>query len=129
MAKNKLVILADELEEVMDKIEALKADIKSLEEREDEIRAELVKGLLKTGLSYVKTTSGMGFGMVAGRVSWKVKDGQEQQAIQWAIAEFPGLLSIASAKLNKVVQPMLNPPEFVERKEGEPHLAVRTTED
>lgn len=129
MAKEKLVTLADELEEVMDKIEALKAEMKPFEEREDEIRAELVKGLLKKGLSYVKTTSGMGFGMVAGKVSWKIKDGQEQTAIQWAIQEFPGLLSIAAAKLNKVVQPMLNPPKFIERKEGEPHLSVRTTEE
>jgi hypothetical protein len=46
----------------------------------------------------------------------------ESEAMSWAMKEYPGVLSIAAAKLSKVVQPMLEVPEFIERKEGEPHL-------
>jgi len=53
----------------------------------------------------------------------------EDAAIKWAQAAYPSILSVAASKLTKVVQPMLELPEFIERKEGEPHLSVRTTED
>lgn len=129
MKKDKLVVDADDLEAVMDQIEALKAELKPLEEKEDAIRADLTKGLLSKGMQFIKTTSGMSFGLVKGRVMFKIKDGQEQVALEWALAEYPSIVSIAAAKLNKVVQPMLNPPSFVVRTEGEPHLSVRTQED
>ena len=41
----------------------------------------------------------------------------------------PRVLTVSAAKLNKVAQPMLELPEFIERKEGLPHLSVRTTEE
>ncbi len=129
MAAPKDIQLASELEKVMDQIEHLKAQLVPLQEQETTIRTDLTAYLLKIGRDYTRTTSGLGFGLVKGRVTYKVIAGKEQEAIEWARAEYPSLLTIASAKLNKVVQPMLNPPSFVERTEGEPHLAVRTNEE
>lgn len=125
MAKDKLATLADELEMNLYQQEELQAIMKPLQEKEEIIRSEMVSGLLKKGLKFVRTSSGLGFGMVDGRVSYKVIKGREHEALDWAIKEFPGVLSIAAGKLNSVVQPMLNPPEFIERTQGEPHLAVQ----
>ena len=129
MAKDKMITSADELEVVMEQIDALKAQLEPLQAQEDAIRATLVKSLVAKGLQFVKTTSGLAFGLVKGRVSYKVREGKEPEAIAWAIKEFPGLLTIGAAKLNKVVQPMLTPPSFIERTEGVPHLSVRTSEE
>lgn len=126
MAKDKLVTLGDELETLMEKIDEVKTMLKPLEEEEEKIRAEMCGGLLKKGLKYVRTTSGLSFGLVDGRTSFKVKTGFEEKAIDWAQKNFPSLLTFSSAKLNQVLKPMLNPPDFFEKKEGEPHLAVRT---
>lgn len=128
MAKDNLVKSADALEAIMEEIEILKAKLIPLEEEEEKLRGNIVKNLLKSGLQYCKTTSGLGFGLVKGRVSYKVKEGKEQEAMLWAINEYPSVLNISAAKLGKVVQPMITPPAFIERTEGEPHLAVRTTE-
>lgn len=128
LRKNKLLADADELEDIIGRRQELEDQLKTIKEYEDQLRESIVKDLLKKGLQYCKTTSGLGFGMVKGKVSYKVKDGKEQEAIQWAIQEFPGLLSISASKLGKVVQPMMSPPEFIERKQSEPHLSVRVTE-
>jgi hypothetical protein len=126
MAKAKVLSLADELELVMERIAEREEELKPLKEREDEIRTQLCDLLLKQGLQFVKTSSGLAFGLVKGRVSFKVVKGREDEAIRWAVKEYPSILSIAAAKLNKVVQPMLELPEFIERTEGDPYLAVRS---
>lgn len=127
--KDKLQTLADELEDIMDKKAEVEEVLRPIEEREAEIRKELAQGLIAKGFQYIKTTSGLGFGIVKGRVMYAVKDGREHEAMQWATENFPGVLTISAARLNKVVQPMLNVPEFIERKEGLPHLSVRTTNE
>lgn len=126
MAKNQLQVLADELEQVMDEREAKEAEIEPLKEREDEIREKLVKGLLSKGFQYIKTTSGMGFGIVQGRKTFMIKAGQERAAIEWAQQTYPGLLTLNKSDLAKVLKPMLEVPAFFEEKTGDPHLSVRT---
>lgn len=128
MARNKLQILADELEAVLDQKAEVDALLIPIKEREDKIREDLVKGMLKQGFKFIRTDSGLSFGVTDGRTTFKVKKGMEPIAIQWAQENYPGLLSLASAKLNQVVKPMLQPPEFLERIEGEPFLSVRSTE-
>lgn len=129
MAKDKILSLADELEEVMHNIDVMEESILPFKKREEEIREELVKSLLKKGLEYVRTSSGLSFGLVSGRVTFKVKKGKEQQALKWALEEYPSIVSLTAAKLNKVAQPMLDLPDFLERTAGEPHLAVRTNNE
>lgn len=126
--KNKLQILADELEDILDKREEVEALLEPIKEKEAEIRGELVNGMLKQGFKFIRTESGLAFGITDGRTTFKVKKGAEEEAIKWAQENFPSLLSLASAKLNQVVKPMLNPPPFLEKVEGEPFLSVRTTE-
>lgn len=128
MAKDILAKSADELETVLDQIEEVKALLKPLEEKEEQIRADLLARLLTKGLKYVKTTSGLAFGVTDGRTTFKVKKGMEPLAIQWAQENYPGLLSLASAKLNQVVKPMLHPPGFLEHTIGAPFLSVHSTE-
>jgi hypothetical protein len=125
MAKVKVLSLADELELAMEKIAGKEEELRPLKEHEEKIRGELCGLLIKQGVQFVKTSSGLSFGLVKGRVMFKVMKGREVEAIQWAIKEYPAILSIAAAKLNRVAQPMLELPEFIERTEGEPHLAVR----
>lgn len=133
MAKDLLVKTGDELEEVILEISNIEAEyaekLAPLKERELELRATAVTGLAKKGLEMIRTTSGLVFVMVKGRVSHKVIKGREKDALDWAIKEFPGVLSIAAAKLNSVVRPMLTLPSFIERVQSEPHLSVRTTEE
>jgi hypothetical protein len=133
MAKTKtkdLVSLADELESTMDKIEALKAELQPLEEREEEIRKNIVQELLKNGVDFIRTTSGLSFGMVSGRTTFSIRKfpGMKEKAVKWAQENFPSILTIGSADLSKICKPMLDGelPEFVERKDGEPYLAVRS---
>lgn len=128
MKKDSLVVMGDSLEEVETKIDELKAAMEPLEEQAKLMRGAMVAELQSRGIDYMKTTSGYAYGIVSGRVSYKVKMGMENDAIKWAMAEFPGILSIAAAKLSKVVQPMLKMPDFIERTQGEPHLAVRSQE-
>lgn len=127
--KNKLQMLADELEDILDKKAEVEALLDPIKEKEDEIRAELVTGMLKQGFKFLKTTSGLSFGVTDGRVTFKVKSGMEPLAIKWASENYPGILSLASAKLNAVVKPMLHQPEFIERVEGSPFLTIRSTND
>lgn len=119
---------ADALEQILDQIAEVEAILKPLKEKEDEIRDELVLTMQKKGYDSIRTTSGLGFVIVKGRVSFKVKDGKEQDAIAWALDKFPSIVTLAAAKLNKVAQPLMELPEFIERTQGEPHLSVRSTE-
>lgn len=129
MAKDKLQTLADELETTMDEREAKEAELEPIKEREDQIREELVKGLLKKGFQYIRTTSGLGFGIVQGRKTFMIKAGAEFAAIKWAEENFPGLLTLNKSDLAKVLKPMLEIPPFFEEKVGDPHLSVRTEND
>jgi hypothetical protein len=129
MATPKDIQLATKLEKVMEQIEFIKAELQPLQEREEELRKELTAYLLQVGREFTRTSSGLGFGIVKGRVTYSVKKGMEDTALAWAVAEYPAVLTIAAAKLNAVVRPMLEVPEFIVRKEGEPHLSVRTTEE
>lgn len=130
MSLPKDIRLANELEQVMDEIEAKKAELAPLEEREAEIRKELCDYLRQVGRDYTRTSSGLGFGIVKGRVTYTIKKGigMREKAVQWAMKEYPGILSISAADLNKVAAPMFELPDFIERKEGAPHLTVKTTE-
>ena len=131
MARNKLVELADELEQVMDLRARVEAEVDPIKEREEKVREMLTKELIKKGFQYIRTTSGLGFGLVAGRTTFAIKKhpGMRERAIEWVKDHYPAALSVASADLNKILKPMLEVPEFFERKQGEPHLSVRTQEE
>ena len=121
--------LADKLECLMDKEAELQAELDPIQQEIEDVRTELTKYLLSIGREYTRTTSGLGLGIVRGRVTFAVKKGMEDIALEWAKKEYPAILSIAAAKLNKVVQPLMELPEFIERKQGEPHLSVRASEE
>jgi hypothetical protein len=131
MALPKDIQLANELEQIMDEREALEAELAPIKEREEVIRQELTVYLQSVGRDYTRTSSGLGLGLVKGRVTYSIKKhpGMKEQAVQWAQQNYPNILSISAADLNKVAAPLLDLPDFIERKEGEPHLSVRTTED
>lgn len=129
MAKNKLVTKGDELEGVRDLIESKKAELKELEDAEEILYKELLDNMDKQGIEAIRITSGLTFVKIKGRVSFAFKKGHENEGIQWAMQNYPAILSVSAPKLSKVVQPMLNIPEFVERKQGEPYLSVRQNED
>lgn len=128
MAKDTLQKLADELEETMRKREDIEEQLEPIKEYEEQIREKLAKGLLQKGFKYIKTTSGIGFGIIDGRKTYIVKKGYEQEALEWAKKEYPSVLSISKTDLGKVLKPMLSLPEFFEEKVGEPYLAVRKAE-
>lgn len=133
MAKDKLQLLADELEQIMDKraeVEAeYEAQLEPLKEYEKQTRTKLLETLSKKGWKFVKATSGLGFGVTDGKTTFTIKEGREEEALAWAKTEYPSILSIAAPKLAKVLKPMLTIPEFFEKKVGEPHLSVRSNED
>lgn len=131
MAKDKLTILGDALESVMHTKDTLKEQMEALEQQEEEIRAQLIKGLLSKGIQFIKTTSGLAFGVVQGRKTFPIKKGMEGEALSWVQKNYPAALSVSAAKLTKILKPMLPSqlPDFVEEKVGEPHLSVRGSEE
>jgi uncharacterized coiled-coil DUF342 family protein len=131
MALPKDIELANELEEVMDERTEIEAQLAPLKEREEAIRAELTQYLQKVGREYTRTSSGLGLGLVKGRVTYAIRKlpGAREEAVKWAMKEYPGILTISSADLNKVAAPLMELPEFIERKTGEAYLSVRTTEN
>lgn len=133
MAIPKHIQLANQLEEVMDlraRVEAEYAEhINPLIEKEEQLREDLLKVFIKNRLQHTRSYSGLGFVLVKGKVSVKIKKGRESDALKWAIEEYPSILQPASAKLTKVALPLAELPDFLERVEGEPHIAVRQNED
>lgn len=131
MAKNILQTLADELEEVMDKRDNLRAEFEEqdtpLKEREEQIRLELMEDMTKRGWKFVKTTSGMGFG-VNERTTLSIKEGAEKEAVEWAKENYEHILTVKKPELNKILKPMLEMPKFIERVVTR-YLSVRTTEE
>lgn len=126
--KDALQKTADELEKVLDQKEEILALLAPFEEKEKELRGTLLETMKKKGYKYVSATSGMGWGITAGRKTFGIKKGMEEVAMQWALKDFPNILTISSPKLTQIVKPMLTPPDFVEEKVGEDFLTVRQNE-
>jgi len=82
--RDELVSDSDLLEDVMERIAEIEAVLEPLKAQEKELRASLAESLLRRGLSFVKTTSGLGFGLVT-RSTFGIKEGQEDKAREWAI--------------------------------------------
>lgn len=133
MSTPKHILLANQLEEVLDLREKVAAEFAEIDtplaEKEAKIREELLKVFIKNRLQHTRADSGLGFVLVKGKVSIKIKKGREADALKWAMQEYPSILQPAAAKLTKVALPMVELPEFLERTQGEPHIAVRANED
>lgn len=127
MRKDALQTTADELEKVLDQIEELNALLTPFKDKEAELRTKLLETMQKKGYKYVSATSGLGWGITLGRKTFAIKKGMEEKAVNWAKENFPMILSISSPKLAQVVKPMLELPEFIEEKTGEPFLTVRNS--
>lgn len=126
--KDALQQTADELEKVLDQMEEIQALLTPFKEKETELRAKLLDTMKKKGYKYVSATSGLGWGITHGRRTYTIKKGMEETAMQWALNDFPAILTISSAKLAQIVKPMLTPPDFVEEKIGDDFLTVRQNE-
>lgn len=129
MAKDKLVAYADALEACLDVQAELEEQLAPYKAEEEKLRAEIVASLLKSGLDWCRTSSGLSFGLVDGKTSFPIKEGREQEAIAYAQKNYPATLSIAMAKWNKIMKPLMELPDFVERRQAGKHLSVRTVED
>lgn len=126
--KDKLQQLADDLEKNLDQQEEIIAVLSPYQEKEKEIRAELMDTMQKKGWKFARATSGLGFGITQGRKTFAVKKGMEETALEWAKTNFPSILTLSASKLAQIVKPMLTPPEFIEEKVGDPYLTVRQQE-
>lgn len=128
VAANDYAALLDELENNLTVQDELKDTLDPLQVREKELRALIVIEAVKRHEKYPTTSSGFGFVVKDGRVSYKVRKGKEHEALKYLMEVFPGVLAPSAAKLNDVMQPMLTLPTFIERIENAPTLAIRTTE-
>lgn len=126
MKKDKLVVLANSLEQAMDELAEAEAAITPIKERVESIREELLTNLTKRGLKFAKTDSGLGFG-VQERKTLSIKEGMEADALAWAQKEYPHILTVAKPAMNKILKPMLQLPAFIEESITR-YLSVRTTE-
>lgn len=124
MAKDQLQKLADELEQVMDFRSRIEGELEPIKEKEEDIRQKLLEAMGKKGYRFVKTTSGLGFG-VQKRHSFKIVD--MEKALKWAMEKYPSVLTVDKAKATKVVKQDLEIPEFMEETTTE-YLSVRSTE-
>lgn len=127
--KDKLQQLTDDLEQNLDQQKELLALLLPFQEKEKEIRSSIITDMVKKGRKAVSTTSGMVFFITQGRKTFAIKEGMAEKAVNWAIKSFPAILTLSSSKLAKVVKPMLELPEFIEEKVGEPYLTVRQSEE
>ncbi len=127
MAQTKLLKLMDELEEVQGEIEGVKGELANLEDKEKELYEQIMPAMLKQGLEMARTTSGLTYYINKGRVTYAIQKfpGMKEAAVKWALENFPTILTVGAGDLKKVVEPMLEMPEFVEKKVGDPFLAVR----
>lgn len=132
MSKKKIQELADQLEQVTNKHSEAKqacAEILDpLKEQEELLREELAVAMYKENHDDIDTSTGLRWHLNKGRVSFKVKKGCEKEALDWAMKDYPSLLSLTAAKVNTVVAPMLNPPLFFDRIDGDPYVAISRTE-
>lgn len=126
MAKDKLQLAADRLEQVLDQIAEVEAELDPLKEEEKLIREELMIGMEKKGYKFVKTTSGLGFG-VQERKTLSIKEGMEKDALEWAKKDYPHILTIAKPMMNKILKPMLELPSFIEESVTK-YISVRSSE-
>lgn len=125
--KDDLVKWGDKLEDVQSRIEEVKAELKDLEAEETALYEKIMPNMKSRGLQSVTTTSGLTFYLNPGRVSFGISKmpGAKEEAVKWAMENFPGVLTIGAADLSKVCKPMLELPPFLERKQGEEYLSVR----
>lgn len=126
--KDKLQQLADDLEQNLDQQEEFLALLEPFKEKEKQIRADLIDTMQKKGWKFARATSGLGFGITLGRKTFAVKKGLEETALEWAKKNFPSILTLSAPKLAQVIKPMLELPEFIEERMGEPFLTVRQQE-
>lgn len=126
--KDAMQQLADDLEKNLDQQEEIKALLAPFQEKEKEIRVSLIETMQKKGWKFARATSGLGFGITQGRKTYGIIKGMEEKSMEWATKNFPSILTISAAKLAQVVKPMLELPDFVEEKLGEPFLTVRQQE-
>lgn len=122
--KDKLQQLADDLEKNLDQQEEILAVLSPYQEKEKEIRTELMQTMQQKGWKFARATSGLGFGITHGRHTFAIKKGMEETALEWAKANFPSILTLSASKLAQVVKPMLELPAFLEEKTGDPFLTV-----
>lgn len=127
MAKDKIQTLADELETVMDAITEKEAELDPLKEQEKAIRELLMAGMDKKGYKFVKTTSGLGFG-VQERKTLSIKEGMEADALAWAQKDYAHILTVSKPAMNKILKPMLQLPAFIEESITR-YISVRLTEE
>lgn len=127
--KDELVKWGDHLEDVQAQIDDLKNHLKDLEEEEDKLYTKIMPEMQNRGFQSITTTSGLTFYLNPGRITYAISKfpGAKEKAVKWAQEHFPGILTIGAGDLAKVVKPMdsKDVPDFVERKEGDPFLAVR----
>lgn len=129
MAKNnKAFELANELEQTLNQRAEIEQLLVPVIVKEKELRQELAVVLEKVPEEFVLTETGLGFGLVRGKTSFKVMRGKENEALQWAIKKYPSILSINATKFTTVIKPMLKAPSFVERYEAPSHVAIKGTE-
>lgn len=119
--------LADELEKVLDEREEKEAELTPIKEREEQIREALLEGMSKKGYRFVKTTSGLGFG-VQERKTLSIKDGMEDVAFDYFKENYPAALTLHKPTVNKIIKPMLEFPHFIEESITK-YLSVRTAEN
>lgn len=120
--------MADDLEQNLDQQEEFLALLEPFKEKEKQIRVDLIDTMQKKGWKFARATSGLGFGITLGRKTFAVKKGLEETALEWAKKNFPSILTLSAPKLAQVVKPMLELPEFIEERVGEPFLTVRQQE-
>ncbi len=124
--KDKLAVLATELEKNLDMQESIKAELVPLQEVEAKIREELILGMGQRGLRFVRTESGLGFG-IQERKTLSIKEGMEDKAMSWAKENYEHILTISKPAMNKILKPMLEFPDFIEEQVTR-YLSVRQTE-
>lgn len=128
MAKSKIQTLADELEIVLNQKMEIEQILDPVKEKEADLRLQLALAMWKGNKDDIDTSTGLRWHLNKGRVSFKVKKGMEKEALDWAMKDYPSLLSLTAAKVNAVVTPMLNPPMFFDRVDGDPYVAISKTE-
>lgn len=119
--------ILDELEHNLTLQDEIQGTLDPLQKREKELRVLIVEEAVKRHEKYPTTSSGFGFVVKDGRVSYKVRKGQEDAALSYFMKEYPGVLIPSAAKINDVMAPKLELPGFIERVEGSPTLAIWTT--
>lgn len=117
--KTKEVSAANQLT-AAENLYAVQEQIKFLQEREDELKAELIANLKEQGVSHVRLENGTTFTR-SHRETLKVKD--EEKAWKWATEH--NCLKIDSGKAMTILRRELKMPKFFTRVIGEDYLTIK----